>query len=63
VKIPENGGHARSPYVGILNQQAAVMLKCAAEMGFTPSSRSRVKVDGGNKGRNAFADLKEIDGE
>jgi P27 family predicted phage terminase small subunit len=58
-----DGGHARSPYVGILNQQSAVMLKCAAEMGFTPSSRSRVKVSGSNKTRNAFRDLREFDCE
>jgi P27 family predicted phage terminase small subunit len=60
VRLQDSGGHTRSPYVGILNQQAAVMLKCAAEMGFTPSSRSRVKVDGGKKGPNPFADLKEL---
>jgi P27 family predicted phage terminase small subunit len=58
-----DGGHARSPFVGILNQQSAVMLKCAAELGFTPSSRSRVKVDNRKKGQNAFSDLRELDCE
>jgi P27 family predicted phage terminase small subunit len=62
VKGPD-GAHMRSPYVGILNQQSAVMLKCAAEMGFTPSSRSRVKVSGSNKDRDAFSDLRELDCE
>jgi P27 family predicted phage terminase small subunit len=58
-----DGGHARSPYVGILNQQSAVMLKCAAEMGFTPSSRSRVRVADPKKGHDAFSDLRELDCE
>jgi P27 family predicted phage terminase small subunit len=52
-----DGEHMRSPYVGILNQQSAVMLKCVAELGFSPSSRSRVKVSGGKKGESPFADL------
>jgi P27 family predicted phage terminase small subunit len=60
VKLPDTGGHARSPYVGILNQQAAMMLRCAVELGFTPSSRVRVKVDNSKKGLNPFDDLKEL---
>lgn len=32
----------QSPYLAIMNKQAQIMLKAAAEMGFTPSSRSRV---------------------
>ena len=55
-----DGSPGRSPWVGILNQQSAVMMKCAAEMGFTPSSRSRVSVDSGKKPRNAFSDLREL---
>jgi P27 family predicted phage terminase small subunit len=62
VKSAESG-HARSPYVGILNQQSAVMLKCAAEMGFTPSSRSRVAVADPKKGHDAFSDLRQLDAE
>ena len=58
VKGPD-GAHMRSPYVGILNQQSAVMLKCAAELGFTPSSRSRVKVRG-KKPHNPFDDLRRL---
>lgn len=33
-----------SPYVGILNRTAMVMMKAAAEMGFTPTSRPRLIV-------------------
>ena len=63
IKAPDTGGWMRSPYVGIMNQQAAVMLKCIAEMGFSPSSRSRVKVDNGKKGHDAFADLRQLDAD
>lgn len=34
----------QSPYLAIVNRQAQIMLKAAAELGFTPSSRSRVEV-------------------
>lgn len=43
IKTP-NGMPVQSPYLSIINKQAAIMLKAAAEMGFTPSSRSRVEV-------------------
>lgn len=45
----------QSPYVGIMNKQAQIMIKAAAEMGFTPSSRSRISLDTGGIGTgNAF---------
>lgn len=34
----------QSPYLAILNKQAQIMLKAGAELGFSPSSRSRVSV-------------------
>jgi hypothetical protein len=34
----------QSAYLAILNKQAQIMLKAAAELGFSPSSRSRVQV-------------------
>lgn len=45
IKTP-NGMPVQSPYLSIINKQAAIMLKAASEMGFTPASRSRVEVDG-----------------
>ena len=45
VKTP-NGMPVQSPLLSIVNKQAAIMLKAAAEMGFTPASRSRVEADG-----------------
>lgn len=44
IKTP-NGMPVQSPYISIINKQAQIMLKSAAEMGFTPASRSRVEVD------------------
>ena len=45
------GNIIQHPSLAILNKQAAIMLKAAAEMGFTPSSRSRVQTDeGGDEG-------------
>lgn len=48
IKTP-NGMPVQSPYVSIVNKQAAIMMKAASEMGFTPASRSRVEVDGGDE--------------
>lgn len=45
VFISPNGHEVQSPYVGILNTQAQMMTKCASEMGFTPTSRSRIVID------------------
>jgi P27 family predicted phage terminase small subunit len=53
-----------NPYLHIMNKQAAILLKAAAELGFTPSSRSRVKVDPPLPGKgDPFADLKRLDAD
>ena len=39
-----NGEIVQSPYLPIINKQAALMTKCAAELGFTPSTRSRISI-------------------
>jgi phage terminase small subunit len=44
----------QSPYLSIINKQAQIMVKAAAEMGFTPSSRSRISVDTGVAIGNEF---------
>lgn len=41
VKTP-SGMPMQNPYLPIINRQAQVMTKAAAELGFTPSSRSRI---------------------
>lgn len=48
IKTP-NGMPVQSPYLAIVNKQAAIMIKAASEMGFTPSSRSRVEVQDGEE--------------
>lgn len=42
------------PALAVLNKQAHIMLKAAAEMGFTPSSRSRVSTEGNKGDENPF---------
>lgn len=41
VKSP-SGYPIQSPYVAIANRQAEIMMRIAAEFGFTPASRSRI---------------------
>ena len=41
VKSP-TGFPIQSPYVSIANRQAELMMRIAAEFGFTPASRSRI---------------------
>jgi P27 family predicted phage terminase small subunit len=43
-KGPSTGTPIQSPYLPVLNKQAAIMLKAAEQLGFTPSSRSRVQI-------------------
>jgi P27 family predicted phage terminase small subunit len=41
IKSP-NGYPQQSPYLSHLNRQAEVMMRTAAELGFTPASRRRI---------------------
>lgn len=50
----KDGNIIQHPSLAILNKQAHIMMKAAAEMGFTPSSRSRVSADGDEGERNPF---------
>jgi len=49
VKSPTQGIPMQSPYVPILNKQAEIMMKAASELGFSPTSRSRITLAGGGK--------------
>jgi P27 family predicted phage terminase small subunit len=62
IKTPVTGAPMQSPYVSIMNRQAALMMRAAAEMGFSPSSRSRVSIAQKRKGKaeTPFDDLKEL---
>lgn len=46
VPVGTAGAVQQHPALQIVNRQALIMIKAAAEMGFTPASRSRVTVDG-----------------
>jgi P27 family predicted phage terminase small subunit len=41
VKSP-TGYPMQSPYLGLANRQAELMMRIASEFGFTPASRSRI---------------------
>jgi len=64
VRNPVTGKPMESPYVAIAKDNSQIMLRAASEMGFSPTSRARVKVDVGKRVGNRFSeikDLKEID--
>lgn len=57
----QGGTPYQNPYLAIMNKQAVIMMRAAAELGFTPSSRSRVKVEKPRTGRaDPFSGLKEL---
>jgi len=62
IRTPVTGAPMQSPYVAIMNRQAALMMRAAAEMGFSPSSRSRVSTAQKRKGKSQtpFDDLKDL---
>lgn len=47
IPAPQTGYPVVSPWLGVQNKQAAVMLKAAAELGFSPTARPRVGVTAG----------------
>jgi P27 family predicted phage terminase small subunit len=53
IKAPNTGLPIQSPYMAIQNKQAHIMMNAAAQLGFTPSSRSQISVEAGRG--NAFS--------
>ena len=45
IKSPTAGVPIQSPYLPIVNRQALIMMKAAAELGFSPTSRCRIEID------------------
>lgn len=39
------GNPIQNPYLAVVNRQAQIMLKAAAELGFTPTARPRLEID------------------
>jgi P27 family predicted phage terminase small subunit len=46
-----------SPFIGIANKQAAIMLKASSELGFTPAARPRIQLAPESDGPDDFAKL------
>lgn len=56
------GTFIQNPYVVLERNAQALVLKAGAELGFSPSSRSRVKISNRKKpGRNPFGRLRQLD--
>ena len=60
VKSP-TGYPIQSPYVSIANRQAEIMMRIAAEFGFTPASRSRLGAPAAEQEPTLFDALGEED--
>jgi P27 family predicted phage terminase small subunit len=56
------GNIIQNPYLSIANKQKLIMAKLAAELGFTPSSRSRVKATPNEKKpeENPFTQFQDL---
>ncbi|MEO7917771.1 MAG: phage terminase small subunit P27 family [Dokdonella sp.] len=50
-KSPVKGDPMQNPYLPIINRQATLMMKAASELGFSPTSRTRVAGEGAGKGQ------------
>ena len=55
VKSPTQGVPVQSPYLPIINRQAEIMLRAASELGFSPTSRSRITLTDAGKKENRFS--------
>jgi P27 family predicted phage terminase small subunit len=56
VVVTANGNTKANPLLTIIRQESAMMIRCAAELGFTPVARARVRPgNGGDKAANPFA--------
>lgn len=59
-----SGETTQNPYLSVMNRQAAVMVKLASEMGFSPASRTRIQLespDGKDKPASPFAQFANRD--
>jgi len=58
IKSPEKGIPIQSPYMAILNRQALIMMKAGAELGFSPSARTRISSPSSQTNKNRFQKFK-----
>jgi len=54
VQSPKQRTPVQSPYLPIINKQAEIMMRAASELGFTPTSRSRITLGGEGQAKNRF---------
>jgi P27 family predicted phage terminase small subunit len=59
IKVGEGWMH--NPYGSVVNRQARDISKFASELGFSPTSRTRVKIDRRTKKSSPFGELKGLD--
>jgi P27 family predicted phage terminase small subunit len=55
IKSPVKGEPMQNPWLAIVNRQALLMMKASSELGFSPTSRSRVTIDEKSDEANPFA--------
>ena len=60
VRMPNSNMAVQSPWVAVLNKQAQIMLKASGELGFSPSARTRVRLEGLTFTENKFARLTQL---
>lgn len=62
IVMSKEGTPYQNPFLSVMNKQSSLMMKAAAEMGFSPSSRTRVKVSRKNTAKSStFSDLKRLE--
>ena len=54
-RVGKNGAVQQNPLLPVVNKQAELMRRLAVEMGFTPTSRSRISIDSGEGEADPFA--------
>ena len=62
IKVRGVATPVQSPYVAIQHKQARLMMRAAAELGFSPSSRPRIRLEGSTSKTtaNEFDGLREL---
>jgi P27 family predicted phage terminase small subunit len=46
VLLSKDGNHYVSPYLGVMNRQAELLIRFGTELGFSPASRTKISVEG-----------------
>lgn len=57
IAVGDNGAEAQSPWLAILNKQAALMASLGDRLGLDPKSRAALKLPGAKQRKSKFAGL------